>query len=97
MGRRRRTVAGVRRRRSAGGRREAAVVARVALRYDDAKADLVHDEEYEAVLFPLADRSTRARRRPSTTTIATWGQRARASALYRAADGRRERQDVLVA
>ena len=31
----------------------AALVARVALRYDDAKADLVHDEEYEAVLFPL--------------------------------------------
>jgi hypothetical protein len=32
----------------------AAVVARVALRYDDSKADLVHDEEYEAVLFPLS-------------------------------------------
>ncbi len=31
----------------------AAVVARVTLRYDDTKADLVHDEEYEAVLFPL--------------------------------------------
>jgi hypothetical protein len=31
----------------------AAVVARVALRYDDTKADLVHDEEYEAVLHPL--------------------------------------------
>jgi hypothetical protein len=36
-------------------RYEAAVVARVALRYDDDTADLVHDEEYEAVLFPLAD------------------------------------------
>jgi len=33
---------------------EAAIVARVALRYDDDKADLIHDEEYEAVLFPLA-------------------------------------------
>jgi hypothetical protein len=33
----------------------AAIVARVALRYDEARADLVHDEEYEAVLFPLAD------------------------------------------
>jgi hypothetical protein len=33
----------------------AAVVARVALRYDETKADLVHDEEYEAVLFPLTD------------------------------------------
>ena len=32
-----------------------AVVARVALRYDEAKADLVHDEEYEAVLFPLGE------------------------------------------
>jgi uncharacterized protein DUF87 len=38
-----------------GARREAAVVARVSLRYDDDKADLVHDEEYEAVLFPLVD------------------------------------------
>jgi hypothetical protein len=35
--------------------RAAAVVARVALRYDETKADLVHDEEYEAVLFPLSD------------------------------------------
>jgi hypothetical protein len=34
---------------------EAAVVARVAIRYDETKADLVHDEEYEAVLFPLTD------------------------------------------
>ena len=48
----------------------AAVVARVALRYDDAKADLVHDEEYEAVLFPLDqpprrhDRDRRRLRRP---------------------------------
>ncbi|MFV0308863.1 MAG: ATP-binding protein [Desertimonas sp.] len=31
----------------------AAVVARVHLRYDETKADLVHDEEYETVLFPL--------------------------------------------
>ncbi|MEP7114455.1 MAG: helicase HerA-like domain-containing protein [Ilumatobacteraceae bacterium] len=38
-----------------GARYEASVVARVSLRYDDDKADLVHDEEYEAVLFPLAD------------------------------------------
>lgn len=30
-----------------------AVVARVAIRYDDTKADLVHDEEFEGVLFPL--------------------------------------------
>ncbi|MEZ5218234.1 MAG: DUF87 domain-containing protein [Ilumatobacteraceae bacterium] len=35
---------------------EAALVARVALRYDETKADLVHDEEYEAVLYPLGDR-----------------------------------------
>ncbi|MFT6290449.1 MAG: hypothetical protein ACJAR2_001038 [Ilumatobacter sp.] len=38
-----------------GGRYEAAVVARVALRYDETKADLVHDDEYEAVLFPLGE------------------------------------------
>ena len=34
---------------------EAAVVARVSLRYDDTKADLVHDEEYEAVIFPVGE------------------------------------------
>ena len=34
--------------------RAAAIVARVALRYDDTRADLVHDEEYEAVLHPLS-------------------------------------------
>ncbi len=38
-----------------GTRFEPAIVARVALRYDDEKADLVHDEEYEAVLFPVGD------------------------------------------
>jgi len=38
-----------------GTRFEPAVVARVALRYDDDKADLIHDEEYEAVLFPLTE------------------------------------------
>ncbi len=38
---------------SSGTVREAAIVARVAIRYDETKADLVHDEEYEAVLFPL--------------------------------------------
>jgi hypothetical protein len=37
-----------------GSHLQAAVVARVRLRYDDAKADLVHDEEYEAVLFPIS-------------------------------------------
>ncbi len=40
---------------STGRRLEAAIVARVRLRYDDTKADLVHDEEYECVLAPLAD------------------------------------------
>jgi hypothetical protein len=34
---------------------EAGVALRVAVRYDEAKADLVHDEEYEALLFPLTD------------------------------------------
>ncbi|MGD9705008.1 MAG: ATP-binding protein [Acidimicrobiia bacterium] len=32
---------------------EPAVIARVRLRYDEEKADLVVDEEYEAILFPL--------------------------------------------
>jgi hypothetical protein len=36
-----------------GDRFVAAAVARVNLRYDDEKADLIHDEEWEAVLFPL--------------------------------------------
>src|SRR5690606_29066236 len=39
----------------AGTRFEAAIVARVALRYDETKADLVHDEEYECALFPLGE------------------------------------------
>ena len=40
---------------SSGTVREAAIVARVAIRYDETKADLMHDEEYEAILFPLRD------------------------------------------
>ncbi len=40
---------------SRGTRYQAGIVARVALRYDDEKADLIHDEECEAVLFPLAE------------------------------------------
>ncbi len=39
---------------SRGTRLEPAIVARVRMRYDDDKADLVTDGEYEAVLFPLA-------------------------------------------
>ncbi|MEM9515363.1 MAG: helicase HerA-like domain-containing protein [Actinomycetota bacterium] len=38
---------------SAGDRWEAAAVARVSVRYDETKADLVHDTEFEAVLAPL--------------------------------------------
>lgn len=37
----------------AGGIWEAAIVARVALRFDEAKFDVTTDQEYEAVLFPL--------------------------------------------
>ena len=55
LGRRRRAVAGHVGGDPRGTRYEAAIVARVALRYDDDKADLVHDEEYEAVLFPLTE------------------------------------------
>ncbi len=36
-----------------GNRFEASIVARVHLRYDETKADLVHDEEYECVIAPL--------------------------------------------
>ena len=36
-----------------GTRLSAAIVARVKLRYDETKADLVHDEEYECVITPL--------------------------------------------
>jgi hypothetical protein len=43
------------------GRRFAAgVIARVALRFDEAKADLVHDQEYEALLFPIPQSPTGA-------------------------------------
>jgi hypothetical protein len=39
-----------------GTRLEAAIVARVALRYDERSADdLVHDEEYECVIMPLGE------------------------------------------
>lgn len=38
-----------------GTRLQAAVVARVAMRFDDESADLVHDEEYEVVVTPLAE------------------------------------------
>jgi hypothetical protein len=40
---------------SRGLRQEAAVLARVRLRYDDTKADIVHDEEYECVIVPLTE------------------------------------------
>ncbi len=40
---------------SSGNRHEAAAVARVRLRFDDEKADLVADTEWEAVLFPIRD------------------------------------------
>jgi hypothetical protein len=43
---------------------DAAVVARVAVRYDEAKADLVHDEEFEAVIHPLTNP-------PEVATLAT--------------------------
>src|SRR5262249_24535747 len=39
----------------AGTRLEPVVVARVKLRYDDTKAGLTHDEEYECVLADLTD------------------------------------------
>ncbi len=38
---------------SRGSRVEPSIVARVALRFDDEKAGLIHDEEYETVVFPL--------------------------------------------
>jgi hypothetical protein len=38
---------------SRGQRLSAAVIARVALRYDETKADLVHDDEFECVIHPL--------------------------------------------
>ncbi len=40
---------------TSGTRYEAAAVARVKLRYDDTAADLVADQEWEAVLFPLVE------------------------------------------
>ncbi|MEO6125364.1 MAG: DUF87 domain-containing protein [Ilumatobacteraceae bacterium] len=45
----------------AGTRREPAVMARVSLRYDDDKADLIHTEDYEAVIFPLSQHTDATR------------------------------------
>lgn len=45
----------------AGIRREPAVMARVSLRYDDDKADLIHTEDYEAVIFPLSQHTDATR------------------------------------
>ncbi|MCB0969742.1 MAG: hypothetical protein KDB37_23115, partial [Ilumatobacter sp.] len=47
---------------SRSSRLQAAVVARVSLRYDETKADLVHDEEYEAVLLPIGEHPDVTRR-----------------------------------
>lgn len=38
-----------------GTRWEAAMLARVMLRFEDSRAGFVHDDEYEAVLFPLLE------------------------------------------
>lgn len=38
-----------------GSRFEAAIAARVMLRYDDARSGVSHDQEYEAVFHPLAE------------------------------------------
>ncbi len=38
-----------------GSRLEAAVAARIQLRYDESKADLVHDQEYECVVMPIGE------------------------------------------
>jgi hypothetical protein len=56
---------------SRGTRLQAAVVARVAVRYDDAKADLVHDTEYECIITPLGDTVDVTALDRSTTTTAT--------------------------
>ncbi len=40
---------------SRGTKLAAAAVARVNLRYDETKADLVHDDEFECVLYPLGE------------------------------------------
>lgn len=40
---------------SRGPKLAAAAVARINLRYDETKADLVHDDEFECVVFPLGE------------------------------------------
>ncbi len=44
-----------------GTAREAAFVCRVTMRFDDAKAEFLHDQEFEAVLFPLTDQTDASR------------------------------------
>jgi hypothetical protein len=54
----------------ASARLQPAAIARVQLRFDDTKADLVHDEEWEAVLARLT-----ARADPSTATAVDYDDR----------------------
>ncbi|HSR45049.1 MAG TPA: DUF87 domain-containing protein [Acidimicrobiia bacterium] len=51
-------------------RYEAGIVARVHLTYDDQYADVNHDEEWEAIFFPLSDRFD-----PSTATAVDYDER----------------------
>ncbi len=46
---------------AAGTAWEASFVCRVSMRFDDAKADFLHDQEFEAVLFPLTDQTDASR------------------------------------
>lgn len=73
------------------GRRPSSLA--LALRYDEDKADLIHDEEYEAVLHPLprndATVGGRGLRRPRPA------HRGTGRTQLRAARCTREEQDVL--
>jgi hypothetical protein len=62
---------------------EPAIVATVHLRYDESKADLVHDEDYRGVLFPLSDPIDASRVAPVALDDASLATAAPSGATYR--------------
>jgi hypothetical protein len=65
----------------------AAIMARVAVRYDDTRADVVHDEEFEAVLFPLTSEPDVTTARPVDYDDRDLRDAAPSPCSYRLTDG----------
>jgi hypothetical protein len=65
---------------------EPAIVARLQLRYDESKADLTHDVDHDAVLFPLDSTLDASRAATISFADSDLQSTAPASAVYRLAD-----------